>query len=118
MRITGILGSMLFAMCLAPAATLAADSPINEMIQMYSSPNEFYLFDETDQQTVSFDSEETLKVCARENRHVPSLKVMHDGRSSVVKPGDCQRITAKNFTLTPSGPVDDNWSLEATVEKG
>jgi hypothetical protein len=117
MRITGFIISALLALGAAPAFAASAASPVNQMIQFYSPPDEFHLFKEASDKNLSYDSEKTIRICAKANRHMTGLKVTHDGNTSMVKPGECATYTARNFKLSPSGVVDDNYGLEGTIEE-
>lgn len=117
MRITGYLLSTLLALCAAPAVTTAAtaSSPANEMIRLYSPPQEFHLFSQMGDKTLRYDSERNVKVCARNGRNMTALEVTHDGSNSVVKPGDCRQFTSRNFNISPKGRVTGNYLLQGKI---
>lgn len=117
MRIANSLAAVLLAACMAPLSAQAED-PLDNYIRMDSPANEFHLFDQTSSEVLSFDSDQTLKICAGESNHVPALKVTHDSSTSRLEPGDCRTYTARNFTLSPAGNIDQGWTLSGTIQKG
>jgi len=115
MRIMSIITGLALTLSATHAFAAPATSPVNEMIQYYSPPEQFQLFSQTGDKQLTYNSAKTLRICARENRHMTGLKVSHDGNNSVVKPGECGTYTASNFDISPNGVVDPNYGLEGTV---
>lgn len=113
MRIAQVITSIILALAILPASA----NPLNRMIEIHSDPNEFHLFNQIDSETVSFDSKETVEVCAGDSKQVTALKVVHDGTESSLKPGNCREFTGKQFTFSPAGVVPNNWNLTGTIKR-
>lgn len=117
MRISTFLLSAFLALCALPALAISADTPEEEMIQMYTPPNKFNLFQENSTKTLSYHTERKVRICDRQDSHSVGLMVKHDGSVSPVKAGACAVFTARNFVISPAGPVDPDFDLSGTVEK-
>ena len=117
MRILIFFLSAFLALCALPASANIGDSDSNLLIQMYSPPNKFHLFERHDFKNLSYDSDKTLRVCDTQNSHAVGLNVTHDGTTSMVKPGACAVFTARNFKISPAGPVNQDYDLTGTIEK-
>lgn len=117
MRISTFFISAFLALCTLPAMALSADTPDQELIQLYNPPNKFNLFQENDTKTLSYNTERRIRVCDRQDAHSIGLKVSHDGNTSSVKPGACAVFTARNFRISPAGVVDPDIDLSGTIEK-
>jgi len=116
MRIMTIMGSLLIALCALPVSSAMAYDPVNLMIKQESTPQTFHLFNQGSVKIMKFNSARTVRFCAKGNSHVPELNIAHDGKHSVVKPGECNTFTARNFDISPDGTVKNNYDLEGTVE--
>jgi hypothetical protein len=117
MRIVLFFLSTFLALSALPASASVGDSDTDLMIQMYSPPNTFNLFSQQDYKKLSFDTDKTLKVCDTKGKDAVGLKILHDGSTSLVKPGGCGTYTARNFDISPAGPVSQDYDLVGTIEK-
>lgn len=99
---------------LAPASN--ADSASETLVELYSEPDEFYLFDQQDVQVLDYKSAREIRVCADKRRHMVPVEVRYDGKTAEVRPGDCMRIEAKRVSLAPADTLESNWDLSGTIE--
>jgi len=116
MRISTLIGSLLLTLSAMPASAVTNGSPTNQMIRYYSPPSKFHLFNDANDKKMNFKTAKTIKLCAKRNRHMTGLMVNHDGEKSVVKPGQCDTFTARNFEISPDGTIQDNYGLVGTVK--
>jgi hypothetical protein len=111
-----ILGTFL-TVCSLPASADIGDTDTDLMIRMYSPPNTFNLFQQNDHKKLSFSTDKKLKVCDTKSKDSVGLKIKHDGTTSMIKPGGCATYTARNFNISPAGPVGEDYDLIGTIEK-
>ena len=94
MRITIFSISVFLALCSLPTLAMSFGSQDNELIQMYTPPNMFYLNHENSKEMLSYNKAKTVRVCDKKdwvkpgiNDHSVGIDVVHDGSTSMVKPG-------------------------------
>lgn len=115
------LGAATFAalglVLMAPAAQAQAPSPLmDHMLETYSGPDEYYLFEDDRKKVVDYKSERMVRVCAGDSRHVVPLRVSYDGDKTTLGPGDCIRIEAKEVYIEPDETLETGWVLHADVD--
>lgn len=103
------------AAALLSAPTLAQSSALNQMIRLYSDPDEYYFFEDDRKQVVDYKEERVVRICAGESRHLVPLKVTYDGSTAMVNAGDCMRVEARQVSLEPAKMLEPNWSIVAEV---
>ncbi|HZX25184.1 MAG TPA: hypothetical protein VFF18_16755 [Woeseiaceae bacterium] len=89
---------------------------MNQMIRMYSEPDEYYFFEDDRKQVVDYQEARVVRVCTGESRHLVPLKITYDGSSAMLHAGDCMRVEAKEIYLEPAEMLDANWSIVANVD--
>ena len=109
--------AVFLSLCSLPALASMGDSDSDLLIQMYTPPNKFNLFQRHDFKNLDYSSARTLKICDTQSKHAVGLDVTHDGTTSLLKAGSCQEFTAKNFRISPNGVVNYNYDLTGTIEK-
>ena len=57
------------------------------------------------------------RICVRSAKHGVPLKVVHDGASSLVKPGACENFQAARITIAPKGALDSDTVLLGRYER-
>jgi hypothetical protein len=97
-------------------AVAAAQDPLDNAIELYSRPNQFYLFDETSVKVLDFNSERDVRICAETRQHGIGLEVDYDNKSTVVRPGDCFEFEAMTVSIEPAGQLPPNVDLSGTIE--
>jgi hypothetical protein len=107
-----------FASCFMVAGAVAQNiqNPTEDMIQFYSDPNEFYLFDETSVKVLDYNSERDVRICAETRRHGIALQVDYDDKSTVVRPGDCFEFEAMTVSIEPAESLPPNLDLTGTIQ--
>lgn len=113
------LGSMLAAAAivamLAPAG-VRAQSFVETAVEVYSQPGEFTLFDQQDNEIISYESPRDVRICVRNNRHAVPLEVRYDDKTALVRPSNCFEFEAKRVVISPARPLEETWTLNGTVE--
>lgn len=117
MRIVVLFLGTFLTLSALPASADIGDTDTDLMIKMYSPPNTFNLFSQQDYKKLSFNTDKTLKVCDTKSKDAVGLRIKHDGTTSRVKPGGCGTYTARNFNISPAGPVGEDYDLVGTIEK-
>lgn len=101
---------------LLASSALAQTSATEQMIRLYSEPDEYYFFESQKKQVVNYKEERIVRICTGDSQHLVPLKVSFDGQTTEVGEGDCMRIEAKSVSLEPAEPLDPNWTIRAEVE--
>lgn len=109
-----IVAALVAAVLAAPV--LAQSSATDQMIRLYSDPDEYYFFEDDRKQVVDYKEERVVRICAGESRHLVPLKVTYDGSSAMVEAGDCIRVEAKQVSLEPAKMLEPDWSIVAEVD--
>lgn len=115
MRFIQFLGPLALGTLLA--TPLAAQTTATEqMIQLYSGPDEYYFFEDDQKQVVQYKEDRLVRICTGDSNHLVPLKVTFDGETAQIGEGDCMRVEAKSVSLEPAEPLDENWTIRAEVE--
>lgn len=113
-RLTSALVALVALAFTSPAI---AQTVAEEFIYYPSGPNEYYLFSQMDEKkVVDYETDRMVRVCMNSNRHLVPLRVHHDQEESLVQPGDCLRVEAKQVRLEPAGRLEPEWNIRAEVE--
>lgn len=113
MRLRYIIG--LGAASILCGARALADDVTQDMIRMYSDPDEFYLFDQTAVHVIDYKSDHDIRICARTRQHDIPLQVDYDGKTAVIRPGDCFEFEAKEVSIEPAGKLPPKVELTGTI---
>ncbi|HKL62032.1 MAG TPA: hypothetical protein VJ883_01600 [Woeseiaceae bacterium] len=114
--VTGMTTLAALAAALLAAPALAQSSAVDQMIRLYSDPDEYYFFEDDRKQVVDYQEERIVRICTGESRHLVPLKVSYDDSSAMLDPGDCIRVEAKQVSLEPAKMLEPNWSIVAEVD--
>ncbi|MEO8225642.1 MAG: hypothetical protein ABI661_12630, partial [Gammaproteobacteria bacterium] len=90
---------------------LAAQSITDALLARYGQ------FEVTSQQSKLITGGPKTKayhVCMNEGEFALPLRVMHDGKETIVEPGECALIDAKSIKLAASGELNRNMTLIGT----
>ena len=104
------------ALCAAFSGGVSADTATETMIRMYSEPNEFYLFDQSSVELLDYKNDRDMRICLEERRHHVPLEVDYDGKTAIVRPGDCFAFEAKHVAIKPGGTLGSDLDLKGTIE--
>jgi hypothetical protein len=58
------------------------------------------------------------RVCMDDGQHAVPLKVMHDGRETIVEPGECQLIEGQKIKLASASPLHAGMTLIGRFQNG
>lgn len=109
----------LFAATALGGAALTASGPahavVERLIENYADPGEFYLFDSADRELVSFKNERLVELCVGQNQHGTALEVSYDEMETVIEPGTCMYLEAKQITVSPEGELESGWDLRGRI---
>lgn len=108
--------AVLFAAVLAAPAAQAQSSVLETMVQLHSEPDEYYFFEDDRKQVLDYKTEQEVRICAGESRHLVPLKVTYDEQTTTLGSNDCIRVEAKTVYLEPQKRLDPNWVITAEVE--
>jgi hypothetical protein len=109
-----MLGGIAFGLAATPA--MAQTSPLNQMVRLYSGPDEYYFFEDDRKQVIDYKEAHVVRVCAGDSRHLVPLKVTYDGSTAMLQAGDCMRVEAEQVWLEPAEALKPNWSIVADVD--
>ena len=101
---------------LAASTAQAQGSVLEQMVQLHSEPDEYYFFDDDRKQVLDYKTDQEVRICAGESRHLVPLKVTYDERTATLGSNDCIRVEAKTVYLEPQERLDPNWVITAEVE--
>ncbi|SRR6056297_3133687 len=101
---------------LAQAEAENYDSILEYRAWMYTSPDEYYFFEDDSKQIVDYKEERIIRICAGDSRHLVPLKVKYDDSTAMIESGDCMRVEAKKISLEPAKTLDTNAVIRAEVQ--
>ena len=101
---------------LAQAEADKVESIVEYQAWMYTSPDEYYFFEDDSKQVVDYKDERIVRICTGDSRHLVPLKVKYDGSSAMIESGDCMRVEAKKISLEPAKRLDSNAVIRAEVQ--
>lgn len=80
-------------------------------------PGEFVLGNGDDKTIVNAKTDKHYRICAGrgsryERKDQIPIKVAHDDKTTVIKPGDCADVEGKEITVKPGGKLDEDFILD------
>lgn len=118
-----VMGLSVAAMVMGVTTAFAQESATDEAAEVYSRPNEFYLFNSDDSQSMHFSRARTLRICDKlaksgtlDRSGKVALKVEYDGNNVTVQPGACKELTARHIEISSAGVMPSSVDLVGTVE--
>jgi len=104
------------AMLASIAGSASAATATENMIRLYSEPNQFYLFDQTSVEVLDYKTERDVRICLDARRHHVALEVDYDKKTALVRPGDCFMFEAMHVAIKPASDLGDDLDLKGTIE--
>jgi len=112
-----VTSALLAVTACAFVAPALAQTTAEDFIYYPHGPDEYYFFEQTDRKEVAdFKTDHLVRVCVDQNRHMVPLDVIHDGETTVVRPGDCARVDAMEVSLEPAKRLEPRWTIRAEVD--
>lgn len=84
--------------------------------RLYQEPGEFTVNSNADVEVVNFKSPRDVRLCLPDTRHVVPLEIEYDDRKTVLQPGNCTVVEAKEVAISTAGDLKDGWALHGTFE--
>ena len=80
-------------------------------------PGEFVLGNDDDKTIVNAKTDKHYRICAGrgskyERKEQIPIKVVHDGKTTIVNPGDCADVEGKEITVKPGGKLEEDFILD------
>lgn len=102
----------------APAiAQVENESTFRQAVErLYQEPGEFTVNSNTDVEVVNFKSPRDVRLCLPDARHVVALEIEYDKKKTVLQPGNCTIVEAKEVAISTAGDLKDGWNLHGTFE--
>ncbi|MCB1675406.1 MAG: hypothetical protein KDI01_03905 [Halioglobus sp.] len=85
-------------------------------------PGEFVLGNGDDKTIVNAKTDKTYRICAGrgskyERKDQIPVKVVHDGKTTMVNPGDCADVEGKEITVKPGGKLEEDFILDGKFHR-
>lgn len=110
MKSCGVL-PVLLAIVATYGGPLAAQSASDSLLRRYG---QFEMGDDGQKLILGRSVTKAFHVCMQNGEHAVPLRVRHDGKETVVQPGECKFIEASRIKLATVGKLDEGMTLIGT----